>query len=282
MSYDGPRLPTLTPAIKQLLILNAIVFAANALLLGRLSSQVDGGGHWFAFSWSLGLDGYGLGLLRLVSYQFTHSFADPWHFLGNMMVLFFMGTIAEPRLGYRGTLKLYLVGGAAGALLHLGLASIQGYADVPLVGASGACYAFLVYAACRMPNAMVFNILPLWILAAVLVFIGAYSMFVEFAAGYGSGVSHSAHLGGAAVGFVAFRRSWFIDWADQAGHARPGLLASMLDGYRKRQARARAASAARQEHQLDDLLAKVKRDGIGSLTQPERRFLEKVSKQKQD
>jgi len=282
MSYEGPRLPRLTPAIKQLLIVNAVVFAANAILLGRLSSHVEGGGgHWLAFSWGLSLEGYGLGALRLLTYQFTHSFGDPWHFLGNMMVLFFMGTIAEPRLGCRGTLKLYLVGGIVGALLHLGLASIQGYANVPLVGASGACYAFLVYAACRMPNAMVFNILPLWILAAILVFIGAYSTFVEFATGYGSGVSHSAHLGGAAVGFLAFRHNWFVDWSDHAGIERPGLLQSMLGNFRRRQAESRAAAREHQEHQLDEILAKVKQSGISSLTGHERRFLEKVSKQKQ-
>ncbi|MFN3245026.1 MAG: rhomboid family intramembrane serine protease [Planctomycetota bacterium] len=283
MSYDGPRFPSPTPAIRHLLIANAIVFAANAILLGRLSSHVEGGGgHWLAFSWGLALDGYGLGVLRLVSYQFTHSFADPWHFLGNMMVLFFMGTIAEPRLGYRGTLKLYLIGGAAGALLHLALASVQGYADVPLVGASGACYAFLVYAACRMPNALVFNLFPLWILAAVLVFIGACATFVEFATGYGSGVSHSAHLGGAAIGFLAFRKNLFVDWADHAGGQRRGLLAGMLDNLRRRQDRARADAAQQQEHRLDDILAKVKQDGIGSLSSHERRFLDKVSKQKQD
>ncbi len=282
MSYDAPRFPSLTPAIKHLLIANAIVFAANALLVGRLSSHVGGGGHWFAFSWGLALDGYGLGLLRLVTYQFTHSFADAWHFLGNMIVLYFMGTIAEPRLGYRGTIKLYLFGGLAGALLHLTLAAIQGYADVPLIGASGACYAFLVYAACRMPNAMVFNLFPLWIFAAVLVFIGAYSMFVEFATGYGSGVAHSAHLGGAGLGFLAFRMGWFVDWADHAGVERRGLLASMLAGYQQQKARARSQAQQKNEQQLDDILAKVKQHGIGSLLPHERRFLERVSKQKQD
>ena len=117
MSYDGPRFPSLTPAIKQLLLVNAAVFFLNMLLLGRLSAPTEGGGgYWFAFSWSLSLDGFGLGALRLLTYQFTHAFADPWHFLGNMMVLFFMGTIAEQRLGYRGTWKLYVLGGVAGAL----------------------------------------------------------------------------------------------------------------------------------------------------------------------
>ena len=64
MSYDGPRFPSLTPAIKQLLLVNAAVFFLNALLLGRLSAPTEGGGgYWFAFSWSLSLDGFGLGAL---------------------------------------------------------------------------------------------------------------------------------------------------------------------------------------------------------------------------
>ena len=280
MSYDGPRFPSLTPAVKQLLLVNALVFAANALLLGQLSTPTADGGCWFAFSLPLALEGFGLGALRLLTYQFTHSFADPWHFLGNMLVLYFMGTIAEQRLGYRGTIKLYVVGGLVGAGAHLVLALTQGYAGVPLIGASGACYAFLVYAACRAPNALVFQVVPLWLVAGLLVFIGAYSTFVELATGYGSGVSHSAHLGGAAVGFLAFRRDWFIDWADHAGAERPGLLAALRDRLRRRQAETRARAAQRTELRLDELLSKVKEQGLGALSVEERRFLEQVSKQR--
>ncbi|MGC6486846.1 MAG: rhomboid family intramembrane serine protease [Planctomycetota bacterium] len=280
MSYDGPRFPSLTPAIKQLLLLNAAVFAANALLLGRLSTPTADGGCWLAFSLPLALEGFGLGALRVLTYQFTHSFADPWHFLGNMLVLYFMGTIAEQRLGYRGTIKLYLTGGLVGAAAHLALALTQGYADVPLIGASGACYAFLVYAACRAPNALVFQVVPLWLVAALLVFLGAYATFVELATGFGSGVSHSAHLGGAAIGLLSFRRGWFVDWADHAGVDRPGVLASLRDGLRRRQARARAQVAQRAAQRMDALLVKVKEQGLSSLSAEERRFLEQASRQR--
>ena len=287
MSYDGPRISRLTPAIKHLLILNAAIFGLNLLLMGRLSAPSGGGsmgdaapgGFWFAFSWGLGLEGYGLGFLRLLTYQFTHSFTDAWHFLGNMMVLFFMGTLAEPRLGYRGTIKLYLVGGVAGAVLHLCLAAVQGYANVPLVGASGACYAFTVYAACRHPNALVFNIVPLWILAAVLVFVAFYQTFVEFAGGFGSGVSHSAHLGGASIGFLAFKANWFIDWQDHAGHVRPSWWGTQMQRIQARRAEREQHHAQAQQQQLDDILAKVKSDGLASLSSSERSFLERVSRQ---
>ncbi|MGB3970104.1 MAG: rhomboid family intramembrane serine protease, partial [Planctomycetota bacterium] len=215
MNHDGPRfaLPSLTPAIKALVLANIAVFVANMLLLGRLSDAGAGsGGFWFAFSWPGLLDGWGLGLLRAVSYQFTHSFRDPLHLLMNLLVLWFFGPMAEARLGRAGTIRLYLWGGLAGALGHLAIASLQGALAVPLVGASGACYAFLLYAACLAPQATVWLLfvpVPLWLLAALLLGLGVYHTFVELATGFAGGTAHGAHLGGALLGFVASRAGWF-------------------------------------------------------------------------
>lgn len=280
MSYDGPRfvLPGLPPAIRLLVILNAAVFLANAVLVGRLSDPVAGGGSWLACSWAGLFDGYGLGLLRLVTYQFTHAFTDPMHLLMNLLVLYFFGGQAEQRLGYRGTLKLYLYGGFAGALLHLGIAALQGVANVPLVGASGACYAFLLYAACLAPHARVILIVvpvPMWGLAALLVGVAVYSTFVEFATGFPGGVSHGAHLGGAVVGFLVHRSGLLVDYVPYG--ERPGLLARMQGEWRARRAAARQQAAVDRELQLDAILAKVKEHGLPSLTKAERRFLEQAS-----
>ena len=266
------------------MIANAAVFVVNMLLAGRLSAPVGDGGFWLAFSWSGMWDGFGLGLVRLVTYQFTHAYADPMHFLMNMLVLYFFGTMAETRLGYRGTIKLYLAGGVAGALLHLGLAALQGHANVQLVGASGACYGFLVYAASMAPRSMViFIVFPiqLWILAAGLVFLGLYATFIELVDGYVGGVAHGAHLGGAALGFVAFRRSWFIDWADHAGRERPGLLRGLVQGVQQKRDAQRQQKAREDQLQMDEILAKVKQSGLASLSPAERRFLERMSKQAQ-
>jgi membrane associated rhomboid family serine protease len=283
MSYDGPRfsLPTLTPAIKALVIANVAVFVLNIVLVGRLSNPGTGaGGFWFAFSWSGLFDGYGLGLLRVVTYQFTHSFHDPLHLLMNLLVLWFFGPMAEARLGRMGTFRLYLWGGFAGAVGHLAIASLQGQPSVPLVGASGACYAFLIYAACIAPNAtvlLVFLPVPLWGLAALLLGLGVYHTFVEFATGYSGGVSHGAHLGGAALGFVAHRQGWFLDYADLAGRDRPGLLATWVGRWRARAAANRDRQRAGQQQQLDAILAKVKANGLSSLLPAERRFLDEIS-----
>jgi len=282
MSFEGPQLPALTPAIKQLLIINAVVFALNAILLGRLSApDADGGGSWFAFSWELGLEGYGLGLIRLLTYQFTHSFSDAWHFFGNMIVLYFMGGISEQRLGYRGTFKLYVLGGLCGALMHLVLASLQGYANVPLVGASGACYAFLVYGAYCRPNVMVFGIVPLAVFAGILVFIALYQTFVEFASGFHGGVAHSAHLGGAVLGIVAWKQNLLIDWGGAGDGPRQGLFSGFLAHVKNKRAEKVQKNAAAEQEQLDQILAKVKSDGLAALSAAERKFLERVSKQAQ-
>jgi membrane associated rhomboid family serine protease len=279
MSYENARfqLPTLTPAIKLLLIINASVFLANAVLVGRLSDLDGSEGFWFAFSWQGLFEGYGLGLLRVLTYQFTHSFRDPKHLLLNMLVLYFFGTMTETRLGYFGVLRLYVWGGICGALAHLGVASLQGNANVPLVGASGACFAFLLYATCMAPRSIVLLIfvpVPLWGLAAVLVGLGVYATFVELATDSSGGVSHGAHLGGAALGALAWRASWFIDSAGQQGH---GFLAGILHRARAMQQGRRQRVQADRELQLDEILAKVKQQGLGSLSPAERRFLEQQS-----
>lgn len=286
MSYDGPRfaLPTLTPAIRVLVLANVAVFVANMFLVGRLSdAPANGGGHWFAFSWPGLFDGHGLGLLRALTYQFTHSFRDPMHLLMNLLVLWFFGPMVEGRLGRQGAWRLYLWGGLAGALGHLAIASLQGQEAVPLVGASGACYAFLVYAACLFPQAtvlLVFVPVPLWGLAALLLGLGVYHTFVELSTGFSGGVAHGAHLGGAALGFVACHRQWFGDWIDLAGRERgPGLLARWRARWRQRRDAQQDRTATARDQQLDTILAKVKAEGIGSLGHEERRFLERISRE---
>ena len=280
MNHVGRRfsLP-LPPATRALFVANVAVFVANMLLFGALSDPRHGA--WFAFSWPGLLEGYGLGLLRVLTYQFTHSFIDVMHVLMNMLALWVFGPMAEDRLGKVGTIRLYLWAGLVGALGHLVVAALQGQASVPLVGASGPCYGLMVHAACVAPPPRLVFILvqmPLWGLASLLTGIGVYSMFVEFATGYGGGVSHSAHLGGAAMGFVAWRLGWFRDWRDIAGLERAGFFTRWLAAFRRHRQQRQARAAAATEQQLDAILAKVKASGLGSLSPDERRFLERVSK----
>ena len=265
----------LPPATRALLLVNLAVFALNAVSLGRI-------GNWLAFSWSGVFDGYGLGAARVIGYQFAHSFADPMHLLMNMVALWVFGPLVEQRLGRTGIWRLYLWAGFAGAIGHVLLSVLQGQPDRGVVGASGACYGLLVYAACVAPRtSIVFVIvqMPLWVLASLLVALGGYQTFVDLATGGASHVSHSAHLGGALLGFVAHRLGWFGD--DLRVGARPGPLARFVAGLRARAAARAFAAQQAAEQRLDAVLAKVKAEGLSSLRPDERAVLARESSRAQ-
>ena len=274
MSYsERPQFafPELTPAIKRLLLINAVVFLLNMPLVGRLT-------EWFAFSWDQANAFYGLGWLRLITYQFTHDWAGVGHILFNLLTLYFFGTMAERSLGYRGVFKLYLLSGIVGGLVYLALSALMERPNVPVVGASGCCYAFLVYAACLAPRSMVILIIfpiQLWILAAALVFIGFYSMFVELAGGPSGSTAHSAHLGGAAFGYVAWRFGWFRDYTPYVHQQ--GLVAGYKQKWQQWRQRQRSAAEATTQAEVDRILEKVHQQGLQSLSPAERRLLERQS-----
>lgn len=267
MEYErSMRWPTLTPAVRWLLIANTVVFVAHALVVGITRDPVLLA-RWFGVSAPNLIEGYGLGILRLLTYQFVHAFVPPTHFLVNMLVLYFFGTWVEAGVGRRRFLALYLVGGAVGALVEVGLWLLfSQHPAVPVIGASGACYAITIYAACMDPRATVlFIVIPvqMQVLAWILVGLGAYELYANLLFGSG-GVAHGCHLGGALWGYLAHRYriepvrvlDWFGRWRAQRG------------------------VVARADHQeaLDRLLDKVHREGLPSLTPAERRFLDRQSR----
>src|SRR5690606_8144003 len=242
-------------------------------------------GHWafgssldllLGVTWSGLFEGWGLGLVRLVTYQFAHSYDDPLHILFNMLLLYFLGTMVEQEVGRRGMFHLYLVGGLLGAIVHLALSAITGMLEVPLIGASGACYAIMVYAAFMAPRMrIIFIVFPIelrW-LVLFLVGIGLFWTLREVRGEVMTGVAHGAHLGGAAYGALAFRqlRGFYLG----LGYRREPLFGWF---HRWRQERRRVQRQDR-DRRLDQLLAKVKREGPGSLTGAERRFLERTSRE---
>ncbi len=255
--------PQMTPGVRLLLIVNVAVFAVNFVLGGQL-------GDLCAVSWAGLWEGYGLGLLRLITYQFVHSYHSPMHLLMNMLVLYFFGTRVEETIGRRRLLWLYVLGGVTGGLLESSLGAITGM-DHGAIGASGACYAILLYATCMAPHSTVLLIvfpIKLWILSAVLVGIGVYQLALQLRGhSAGDGVAHGGHVGGALYGYVAWRWRY-----SEFGPLR---------WWRRRQDDRRRRIVIRDREIMDRLLEKVHREGIGSLTPAERRFMEKTSRSMQ-
>jgi membrane associated rhomboid family serine protease len=260
MYQDRPyaSLPPLTNGVRLLLLINVAVFVVNMLVVGRL-------GVWLSISWQQATEAYGLGASRLLTYQFVHDFLDPLHLLFNLLLLYFFGTMIEPEIGRRRLLRLYVLAGVAGGIVQVLLGLVL-ERDRPTIGASGAVYGIMTWAAVVHPRATVILLLfpiRLGVLVSILVAIGVYMTYVELTTGAVTGTAHGGHVGGAACGFVAchLARRGFDPWA-------------RLDAWSAGRARRRES---RRRERMDELLDKVHRQGIGSLSRGERRFLQRAS-----
>lgn len=108
--------------------------------------------------------------------------------------------------------------------------------------------------------------LKLWVLAAILVAKDAFFFLSELQGGGTTGVAHSIHLAGAAYGFLAVRRRWL--WSDP------------LAALERKRAVANMERELSDEARMDQLMAKISREGIGSLTRGERAFMKRQSERK--
>src|SRR5688572_4708570 len=185
----------LSPAIKLLIIANvagfliSFVFRAIVIRLGVVPQAVF---EQFA-------------VWQLVTYMFLHG--DVVHLLVNMLGLWMFGTELERTWGTRFFTKYYFVTGiGAGITTLLWSISPFPYADSiyysVMIGASGACYGVLLAYGMYFPHRPIYLYFVFPIPAKYFVMIiGAITFLSSIGAG-GSGVAHTAHLGGLVVGYV--------------------------------------------------------------------------------
>ncbi len=179
------------PVVKNLIIINVLVFAATALLPVGETIQ-EWGALW------LGTPLYHS--FQFVTYMFLH--ADFEHIFFNMFALWMFGRTLEYELGQRRFLTYYMVCGVGAALLQ-GLVA-WGFGELPLVlvGASGAVMGLLLAFGVLHPNVPIYFIFfPVPIKAKW--FVIGYAV-IELLLGWrGVGnVAHFAHIGGMLWGFL--------------------------------------------------------------------------------
>jgi len=153
---------------------------------------------------------------------FTHSFLHGglMHLVGNMLLLWIVGTVLEAGIGSMLFLMLYTASTVAAVLLFAIITKIflPGDMGLPLIGASGAISGVLGYATFRyyhlkvMTILMVFSIIPvpkpIWFPFWVY---GAYFVGTNIISGISTvidpttsvGVANWAHLGGFGLGMLA-------------------------------------------------------------------------------
>ncbi|MBV8610969.1 MAG: rhomboid family intramembrane serine protease [Singulisphaera sp.] len=231
---------------------------------------------------------------ELLTATFLH--AGPFHLFWNMLFLWMVGREMESFYGTRDFVALYLT---AAVISTLGWALIDDFSSShpTMIGASGAIMAVIVVYALHYPHreVLLFFILPveMWLLVIIFVGIDAWQLL------HGESVREAvaSHLTGAAYGFLYKR--FDLRWSRLPrwrGFGRPRLRIVTPEPREKITPRPAgpswspspsatpkpSATAVIPEEQLDakldEVLAKIAREGRSGLTEEENRVLEEASR----
>src|SRR5687767_13628704 len=188
-----------TPAIKLLIIANVTIF-----LITALSPTLE-----LVVNSNFGLQPRAifenLRIWQPATYMFLH--AGIFHILFNMLMLWMFGVELERMWGSRYFTKFYFVSGVGAALTTVGLSLTplpfaEGLYHSLTIGASGAIYGVLLAYALYFPHRPIYLYFVFPIPARYFVLILGGIALVSSVGSSGSGVAHTAHLGGLVVGYL--------------------------------------------------------------------------------
>ena len=200
---------------------------------------------------------------QFVTALFLHT--GPWHFAANILMLFLLGRDVEAILGQRHFLYLYLSGAVGGELGHLFLMP----SETVLMGAWGGAAAVLIAYAMILPELELSSLislgLPLRIKASHLacgaIGIGLFLLCFD----RDGTIGHSALLGGCVAGAV---------YAHLLGFGQTSFVQRIINRRRAEKIRYQQMGADQfMTEEINPLLEKISRSGMGSLTKTERRKL---------
>jgi membrane associated rhomboid family serine protease len=253
--------------VTNLVILNAVIYLVDVLFLNnQLTNTLALKSDLIREPWRC---------WELVTYGFVHSPGNVIHILGNMFCLWFFGRDVEPIYGKMRFLWFYLTAIIiAGLVGGLGERLLSGHA-VSLIGASGGVAAIVILYVCHFPKRtlLVWGILPMpaWMLGVIFLLLDFLGTFRA-----DSNVAHTAHLAGAAYGYLFYRSHWDLS------RLFPG--SGTWRRLRSRP-RVRIHEPDNDEDSLtsevDRILEKIGREGESSLTAAERKTLEQASRRYQ-
>ena len=181
----------LPPAVKNLLIINIIVFFGTELIgdpMYQLFALFPIGSPFFRW-W------------QFVTHMFMHG--NFMHIFFNMWSLFVFGPLLERLWGSKKFLIFYFVCGLGAALCHELVLLSQPLSNIPTVGASGAIYGLLLGFGMLYPNYVLTLVFPpVSLKAKWFVIIFAAIEMLTGILGTSDGVAHFAHLGGMLFGLI--------------------------------------------------------------------------------
>jgi len=262
MNFGEPKdignIRGMTPAVKYLLIINIAVYMIESVFGLRLREMFSLQSDWVER----------LAAGQLFTYMFVH--ANFSHLLMNMVTLFFIGPTVEKTLGSYRFFILYYLSGILGGLGW----SLLAPEHSACLGASGAMMGVLGAFGAFYPNAklLLWFIIPVrtWMLVAGLAVWELTEIIGHPKIG---GIANAAHLMGGIAGFM---------YAFSLKH--PHIVQPLKDklpsfGKGKPQAKRSAASGERlSKADIDHILDKIGKEGMGALTHRERELLKKATR----
>ncbi len=252
--------PSLTPMVKRLIILNSVVFALQFIFRASGSSLIES-----IFALNPG-QVRSFWIWQLLTYSFLH--VDFFHLLFNMLALWMFGSELENFWNSETFLRIYLLSSLLGGLVAFIVDFVwpQGI----IVGASGGVYGLLIAYAMIWPNREILFMMIFPLKAKYFVLI--LMLMIAFA--QGGRVAHMAHAGGALGGFLFVKFfSFFRNF--------PPIHFSFNDYFRRRRFKKYQEEMEFRQNskeKVDELLDKISKYGMKSLTKKERKFLNEASK----
>ncbi len=276
----------MAPACKAIIVINVIALFAvhrESRLFDLLAARSD----------TIFLHGR---IWQLLTATFLH--ADVWHLFWNMLFLWMVGREMESLYGTRDFVAFYV---SAAVISTLGWAIVDSFSGsrAPMIGASGAVMALVVVYALYYPHReiLLFFVLPVEMWVLVVLYIGIDAYYLLYGRPGGS-VAVASHLTGAAYGYLF--KNLDLRWSRLSWRRmrRPRLRIVTPEPREKPAQRPSSgptwspnpAAAAKPttatvvvpeeqlDARLDEVLAKIAREGRSSLTEEENRILQEASR----
>lgn len=230
----------------------------------------------------------------LFTYMFVHgSFL---HILCNLILIFACGRGLQTIAGEKHLFWTFLFSGLLGGLAQIVFSLLED-PSIPVVGASACAFGLLVALAALIPeqevSLLLFFVIPLRLrlkyLACSLVGLAMVLLVIDLLVTGNilmvSGVGHAAHLGGALAGWLYVRMTGLRGMRiSTRGSRRRRKRRSSQDGTIVSTTLVKEVDGVVLEtdefamNRINALLEKISEDGMGNLTDEERRLLEQYSR----
>jgi len=225
----------------------------------------------------------------IITYMFSHN--SIWYLISSLLWLWCFGYILQDLVGNNKLFPVYLYGGFFGAIFFLIAAnfipSIHAHAtEYSLMGAGTSVMAVAIATTAFAPGYRIFPMLnggiPLWVLTLIFA-------AIDFATiGRSNGAVAVAHIAAGLTGFLfvyQLRRGsdmgrWlinFINWINDLFN--PEKKQKQQEHFYKATRKPFEKSHHFSQQKLDEILDKINEEGYNHLTEEEKEFLKKASKE---